>query len=1293
MKQKICFLFLLLTMVIIKAIRAENSCEIGMREMYLNQTTATGEGSAKNYIPSINFYEGKGSLWYMRKILIEPRFEIHLKANLKFSEITEKREEQVSEGLAIIISKNKIRSISDNYLLYYGLSKSYIIEFIFNKNQEKPEEIYYSLKYCDLECSNDDLFSGKLENIKFELNKIIEFDFKFIYEDKEFILYSGQDRIKHTNLVNIESTFEANTSYIGFTGYMNDKSIELNLSGTFVCEDNFDISKIDGKFYINNKYYDTYSYEAGEKIRYAFSFINSKGQIIPHYYQQNIWNYSLSISTDYNTNNSEIIIKDKSTFLLNINDCNLPGNYTIGISESFYGLNLERKFMIIPGPLKLIKLIGHDGIKDISKTKLENAVIKLLFGEDEGNFLLKGEKLEIILDFEITDIFGNVIDIGTNSEEMIFKSEFIKNKNSASLSMKKFEEHYQLIITVNETGTYKLYKNTYMKESIEFVVNDCKTNSFYCTLEGYSYNLSFNQGDKVFYNCYFKDENGNDINIETIKELYDFSCEVKIFFSTLETYTITAEEKGSYYQCELTLNEKGVYQFYGYLHFKGKTTTITINDKISRIYILGEILPLNNAKIFNYYSKEWINIDNSRIEYRNDKNGMITALDLMDSNDNLISTYRSYPDDFNASTIKIEFYSEHDSSYNLGEYYAKIFTYEGIQYIGIFNKEGIESDKYIKRSSFDYYLKLSFKSSSKIITFKFNSQTLNISPYTTCFHDFDASKTYFHIEHTIETKNLNKEIKIGTFELRTADSYLYNYDIGIENIKVIFGNSGNFNYRIESLAIIGTYEIFVNFTTIYNGNIRIRIKSYEISKGYRLTVTSYDYYYIEFKYSEDFKLIKNEENEFFYEYNCDYFFENIFFQFKLLAENKVLISIDDYYINYAEIYYIIDGSLYNDKNKYEITYNENESYYTFCDKLKNGNNNYTWLIYFKGGYKQSKYYISYNKQINNKRVSQQYSYFEIVNNEIDINNYAYVDVYLKDTEDQFIRISESKLYELKDKIIVKSGESIFDYKQITSNYAIRYKFFFYVSSLFIINVYYKDDNILCLNRNEIYVKPPHFLLEQSELMYDNRQLYTYTNVIIDNECQTPIFNLILYNSEGKKIIDHLNYDFSLILNDAEGKVNIEFDANKTIKNIEFTLKTEHSELFKTLNGIHNLTLSSGSQTVYWVLQLLGNSNSSDIRYDLDQTYIEPTDIVALPGEKIEITIYLRGKDGLKWNYVDWDFQWALILENSYGLQRNEGIKYRVDVIYNIYGKVFLSIIQDVITENGENILTIRKEDV
>ena len=66
---------------------------------------------------------------------------------------------------------------------------------------------------------------------------------------------------------------ESNTAYIGFTANMNGNRKELNVLGTFVCEDIFDISKMSVKFYVNDQELDIYTYKAEETVQYLFSFI------------------------------------------------------------------------------------------------------------------------------------------------------------------------------------------------------------------------------------------------------------------------------------------------------------------------------------------------------------------------------------------------------------------------------------------------------------------------------------------------------------------------------------------------------------------------------------------------------------------------------------------------------------------------------------------------------------------------------------------------------------------------------------------------------------------------------------------------------------------------------------------------------------------------------------------------------------------------------------------------------------------------------------------------------------
>ena len=299
-KKKLSFLVIFLWMFAIQAINSDDTCPYGMRKTYLDETTASEEGSARNYVPAINFYEGNGALWYRRKVLIEPRFEVHLKASMKAVNVLENSKEQILEGFTIVISKNKnkISTAANEQMGYYGFTKSYVAEFDFNKNTHDPDDSSYSFRYCDNDCSYDDdksLNSGKLTTQRFNPSKDMTWDFRLIYVDKKLSLYSGPNDVLFIRNIDLKEVLESNTAYVGFTGYMYGNRRELNALGTFICEDNFDITKMKAKFYVDNKKYDIYTYKVGETIQYLLSFVNNKNQVIPLYFIQGIWTNSFLV--------------------------------------------------------------------------------------------------------------------------------------------------------------------------------------------------------------------------------------------------------------------------------------------------------------------------------------------------------------------------------------------------------------------------------------------------------------------------------------------------------------------------------------------------------------------------------------------------------------------------------------------------------------------------------------------------------------------------------------------------------------------------------------------------------------------------------------------------------------------------------------------------------------------------------------------------------------------------------------------------------------------------------------
>ena len=624
--MKKIFVALLICMIVIQTFSAEDTCPNGMRRTYLDETTASEEGSARNYVPALNFYEGSGALWFRRKVLIEPRFEVHLKASIGSVDIIESSDERKLEGFTIVISKfkNKLSAGSSDYIGYYGFTKNYIIEFDFNKNRNDPDDSSYSFRYCDTTCSNDDanaIIYDRLNSQRYDPTKTTNWDFRLIYIDEKLYLYSGANTLLFTYSVKLSKELESNTAYIGFTGYMNGNRRELNVLGTFICEDNFDISKMVGSFYVDDKELDTYTYKAGETVQYLFSFINNKGQVIPHCFRQGIWSYSFSLSLDCSASNLQIRMKDDYKLLLSMSACNAIGEHTIGISEATHGVGPERKYNIVGGNVNIVSLIGHDGVRENidSFSTVVSDVRVLNYGTADGDFPLKSSSLEIILDFECKDRFGNNANIGSTSSEMLKSTGLsLSNPNSATLTMRQYNDHYQLVINVVNPGTYKLVENSFLPNAIQFVVivGGVSSSSSHCTIKDYNSIPTLQKGETIYYLCYLKDGKGNIMPIKTFVDLneYDFSCETQMISPSQKTYTTSFVDGQTFYQCEYKITETGTFQFNGYLVEKGKTTKTKIKSTIDTFNVMGNQLTLNNANIFNYYSKKWVNIENKKIE-------------------------------------------------------------------------------------------------------------------------------------------------------------------------------------------------------------------------------------------------------------------------------------------------------------------------------------------------------------------------------------------------------------------------------------------------------------------------------------------------------------------------------------------------------------------------------------------------------------------------------------------------------------------------------------------------------
>jgi hypothetical protein len=139
---------------------------------------------------------------------------------------------------------------------------------------------------------------------------------------------------------------------------------------------------------------------------------------------------------------------------------------------------------------------------------------------------------------------------------------------------------------------------------------------------------------------------------------------------------------------------------------------------------------------------------------------------------------------------------------------------------------------------------------------------------------------------------------------------------------------------------------------------------------------------------------------------------------------------------------------------------------------------------------------------------------------------AYVDVFLKDQNDQFMGLQENKLQELygKVKVIatnVDNGDQVtLPYDLITSNYAIRCKKDFTKPGTYTITATYDGNELKCTGSNKLVVIDNEFSLEHSllKLILDSViDMYPDVRVTIDNTVQQPVYKLYFYSSTGVKM--------------------------------------------------------------------------------------------------------------------------------------------------------------------------------
>jgi hypothetical protein len=392
---------------------------------------------------------------------------------------------------------------------------------------------------------------------------------------------------------------------------------------------------------------------------------------------------------------------------------------------------------------------------------------------------------------------------------------------------------------------------------------------------------------------------------------------------------------------------------------------------------------------------------------------------------------------------------------------------------------------------------------------------------------------------------------LGTIVLSTIDYYLYNYDIGVDNIKFYpHPYNDNIEFRLVPLSIEGTYDVYVYSSQNHYGTIELIINDKSV-KNFTFVSEPPKACYLNFRnYEGNYNYTISEGKEKYYEYIGDFDEGNLLIGFELYDKNYILIENADYFITYSDIASEEYGA---DTNYYSIIYDPNEKYYIFRDNIPYSDYQRGWSFTMRDSTCNNIYFVRYDGRRGGSPLDVDQSYYTLLNTEIYIKNEAFVDVIYKDKNGQLLGLQGNKLSSVRENTTVTAVYNeeysvTLDYYETTSNYALRYKSNFTVSGVYLISVRFEDNYELEYeNTNQLSVVDNIYNLKNSKLkiITDNiAEMSTTSRTTIDNKMYRPNFRLYFYSKDNIKTDYDKNINFQLIMNSTDMPRPINFIANK-----------------------------------------------------------------------------------------------------------------------------------------------------
>ena len=203
-------------------------------------------GTAVRSPLSIAWTTPTGALWLNRQVLVHPKFEVGLKVTINAHGCYDDNFNNPMDGWTIILSKtnNYIGQSGDNKG-YNGIYDAIVTEFDFHYNYEAGDISGNSVsihKCFQSNCSPIENSNTIQRNIAqtYDRCQVMSYDIVLLYNNGNYRIQLGDSYIVDTT-EDLNERFSG-WAFLGFSGFFQGQRRELQIFGSYFCEDDYTLS-------------------------------------------------------------------------------------------------------------------------------------------------------------------------------------------------------------------------------------------------------------------------------------------------------------------------------------------------------------------------------------------------------------------------------------------------------------------------------------------------------------------------------------------------------------------------------------------------------------------------------------------------------------------------------------------------------------------------------------------------------------------------------------------------------------------------------------------------------------------------------------------------------------------------------------------------------------------------------------------------------------------------------------------------------------------------------------------